>query len=479
MKPLYAALDLGTTTSRLVVYSGGSVKASYTLPSPLHVGGGRAWHSGEGLVETVRRLAAKAAEAGAGVLGVSIYRASIASWLPGAREPGRVSLWLDYWGRASAWRRARRRRLFRLLSRLPLLGRYASPLSPLPTLIEESRGGSGRRVWSVDALVAEALTGRYATEPVNASLLAAFNSLTGRPSSLYRLLGYRGEAPEVVMHDEEVGRAGGVTVAGLIADQQAALLGSGCLKGGCASLVMGTGFFAQAPVSPWRAASAGLRGPAIPVPCLATSTGYTACVEVMGPGMGLALREAAELAGGFEGLGEAARGGCPLRETGIAIPYAPGAPVEPWTPRALLHTGPRPRGGRGMLCPLIGGLVAGLAALMEAAAAVGGVARLRAVGGAARASWLLEAAARLSGVTVEAYPGFEASAAGAALLAGLSAGHLSLGDVRDFSPGEPSAVYEGEGSGGVLGDWLAVLRGGSEGLYDALPRLLERIESSL
>ena len=160
------------------------------------------------------------------------------------------------------------------------------------------------------------------------------------------------------------------------------------------------------------------------------------------------------------------------------LPYQPVAPREPWPPRLLLKPSPGVPGSRGMVCAMIAGLVAGLAAMLEEVTLLTGVRRFRAVGGAARASWLLEAAARLSGATIEALPEVDAGASGAALLSGLALGDWGLRDLRDFSPGEPEEVYEG-GSGGVLRDWLAVLSGSPEGLHDALPRLLERIESSL
>lgn len=477
MATAYAGLDLGTTGVRLIIYREGfEVEARYYASSPLRVEGASATHSGGALVEAARYFAEKAAGAGARLLGVSVYRASVATWLPGPSSVGRVGLWLDYAGRASSWSLYARSARFKLLSRLPLLARYASPLSPLPALIAESRRRPGWRVWSVDALVSEALTGRYASEPVNAALLAAFNALTGKPSRLYRLLGYSGEPPQVVMHDEELGRFKGASVAGLVADQQAAFIASGCLDGRCASLVMGTGFFAQAEANPLKALGSSL---AVPLPCLAVSTGYTTCVEALGPGMGATLSEAAALAGGYESLEEVARGGCFFRETGVMTPYQPGAPVKPWTPRKLLKPSPGSPTTRSIICAMIGGLVAGLAALMEEASRLADVKLFRAFGGAARASWLLEAAARLAGVTVEAYPGFEASAAGAALLAGLSRGIWGLEYIKDFTPGEPEAVYEGSGEGGVLEDWLAILRGEPSGLYEALPRLLERIESSL
>ncbi len=477
MQSLYAGLDIGTTSSRLLLFREDfTVEARFVTASPLELGLSGAFHNGSRLIELAHFLAGKAVGMGARGIGVAVYRASIASWLPGLEEIGVVTLWLDYSVRASAWRGAFERPLMRVISKLPLLRRYSSPLSPLPLLLVESSRRRGWRVWSADALIAEGITGRYVTEPVNAGLLGAFNPLTGKRSVLYRLLGYSGEAPSLVLHDEVIGEYEGVSIAGLVADQQAAFLGSGCLGGGCASLVLGTGFFAQAAANPWRAASSSL---AIPVPCLAASTGYTGCIEAMGPGLGVTLRDAAALAGGYEELEEIARGGCPFRETGIMLPYLPGAPVKPWPPRALLKPTPGPPGSRGLICAMIGGLIAGLSAVIEDVIRVTGIKRFRAVGGASRASWLLEAAARLSGATIEALHGVEAGALGAALLAGLALGDLSIRDVKQFTPGDTGATYEGDGLGGVLQDWIAVLKGEPASFYDALPRLLEKIESSL
>ncbi len=455
---LYAGLDVGTSRVKLVVYDEGfKAVSSYSLAAPLRLRPLEAEHDPWRLREAIATLLSKAEKLGVRAVGVSVYRGSVAAWLPGGEPATSVILWADYSKHSQAFRSLPLHT--RLLARAPLLGRLFEPGSPLPLAVALSREApAGARVWTVDALVAEWLSGKYVSEPVNAGTMGLLEPFRGRRLGVYRLVGVRGPQPGLALHDEPLARRGSMMVGPVIADQQASLIASGCMVDDCVKVDAGSGFFADIAARGIHAALKGL----VPLVALKTRSTHMACLEAMAPGVGLALEAY-------------------LRDMGLwpprlswrecldarpppAMAYMPSPRSGAWHPPAILGAGLR-----GAACSVAAGAALALAHVAWLAASASGNWRARVFGGAARLSAVVDAAAAASGVAMEVYGGVEASSLGAALLAAYAAGDVTLWDVvRGLSGSSPSRVARGgRPSRSMMEAWAEVLGGRLE----ALPEL--------
>ena len=432
MGDVAAGIDVGTSRVKLRVYDDkGRVSYSVSTPSPLRWSRGEALHDPKGLREILMGLLGAARRRGVEAVGVSLYRASVARWAPGGGASSPVVLWLDRRRHLEAWRRLPR--AARAAARVPPYDRVFSPYSPLPVMALLWRGaGPGERVWTVDALVHEWLGVGYVSEPTGAALTGLINPRGLRPIPLAaRLAGLSG-APvprigESILWDRPMG------VAAIVSDQQAGLLGTPCRTGGCVKLCLGTGFFADRPVS-----SLPLLPPRGLLPIvLYRYGGRTAYgLESLAPGAGLALEQLAGLVGGFEALNRLGPGDCGEWEGGLVLPYlgGPGAGVGP--DRVMILGAPGVRPGRALACSIVVGAAA--TAMLLLGLHGGGVRRLYLGGGAAGIPLLRRlVAASFPGETL--YCGENPAPRGAALLAGKAAG-------AELAPAECRSL--GRGSGG-------------------------------
>jgi glycerol kinase len=459
----YAAVDVGTTNIKLGVYDDGfNLKLLVRSEAPLKIRGRSIRHDGASLVLKVKFMVEKAYRSGARCVGLSVYRGSVASWSPGAAEPSDVYLWLD----AEAREKARSSLGFRarILSKAPLLSKLFGEMAPLPLLLWlASRRRGGSRVWSVDALLIESLTGSYASEPVNSGIMGALDPFTGRAVRLHRLAGFSGEDPEFVDHSFSASLAGsgGVSVGPVIGDQQASMIASGCLRLGCAKIDLGTGFFGDAELG-----LAGLASGLTPIiGFLDKGAGVMVrLLEAGVPGAGLALSAIAGVAGGFRALASLDPGRC----ASFSSPALLGYPSVRGAPAPLVHVSGAARADESIACSALLGAAftsAWLIARLGAREAV-------AVGGASRLVNALEAAAALTGASIRVYPGLEASLLGAARLAAYASGSIGFKDlieppaadyvhVKPRSP--PKRIVR------AVGRWLEeASRGCSECLREAL-----------
>jgi glycerol kinase len=302
-------------------------------------------------------------------------------------------------------------------------------------------------VTTSDTWLVHRLTGEFVTDAATASrsLLTDLDTAEWAPD-LIELFGLGGERfPRIAACDEIVGTTrafgGELPVAGLVVDQQAALLAEGCLDAGAAKCTFGTGAFLLANTGTtavrstaglttsvaWRAAGA--------TPYCVDGQVYTAASAVrwmrdlgfIGSAADLDTVAAAESDGTL----------CVPALAGLAAPW--------WRPVATaVLTGMTLSTGPGhLVLAVLQGIAAQVAALCDLVAADLGtpLTRLRADGGLTRSRTLMQAQADLAQMPVDIYPSAHATPLGAAALARLA---LNPGLTLREAVGEwrPAAVHE-------------------------------------
>ncbi len=441
---LVAGIDVGTTRIKLVLYDTGWEPVSvYKISAPLYYRGSRAVHDPHRLLEALKSMAGKAERLGSRLAGLSVYRASPLAWRN--REPlSDVILWLDREMRLQAYESLPL--AARLASRLPIVGQALSPRSPLPT-IAWLQARYNARAWTLDSFLLDAYSGEYATVASIASLSGAFNPYTlKRLNPLLRLAqADAGLTPRLTGETGVSLNLEGLRVRALIADQQAAVVGVGCLHGGCVKLSLGTGAFATLALDRRPPV---LTGELTPLVVALLDEKPVWGVEAMAPGLGIAVEEAVTAAGGFSLLKDVS-----LREC-----------MDEWA-GTLLLPGPVMRGEYSIIAtpglPGLRGRPAACGAVLSASMIAAGLVnrgalgerKVRAVGGLTRLQVVRDLIAEAAGRSIEYYPRLEASARGAAMLAAVGEGLLEPRDIDTLKPGEPVESSPGD-SGWQVEDWL-------------------------
>jgi glycerol kinase len=321
------------------------------------------------------------------------------------------------------------------------------------------RARDGRAVFgTVDAWMLYKLTGEHVTEPGNASrtLLLDISSGAWDPE----LLALFGDVPERSLPElrpscGELGRTRAdafhgfeVPVCGVAGDQQAALFGQRCLEPGLGKSTYGTGSFVLA--------NAGTSVPAAEEGLLATiawqigrSTTYAheAAIFVTGAAVqwlrdGLGIIAAADETEGLAGSLDANDGV-------YFVPALTGLGSPHWDPYArgtivgLTRGSGRAHLARAALEAIAYQTVDAVRAMDRTASEP--LAELRADGAATVNRWLMQFQADVLGIPVSVAEVSETTAFGAALLAGVGAGLLTLDQVRTI--GDERARYEPRLSG--------------------------------
>jgi glycerol kinase len=304
--------------------------------------------------------------------------------------------------------------------------------------------GSGLAFGTVDAWLVWKLTGgrEHATDVTNASrtMLLDLDTLDWS-DELLELFGVdRAMLPRLVRSSEVVGEADllGVTlpIAGMAGDQQAALFGHACFERGQAKATYGTGSFVLAHAGAERgSAPTGL------LETVAASGGYAlegavlasgAAIQWLRDGLGL-LSDSAEserLAQSVDSTG------------GVSfVPAFAGLGSPHWNPdaRGLISGITRGTTRAQLVRAALEGIAFQVADVLDLLP--GGVAVLRADGGASANGFLMQFQADLLGCAVEVAAERETTALGAAALAGRAVGLWPDDDaVRRLL--EPGAAYE-------------------------------------
>jgi glycerol kinase len=386
-----------------------------------------------------------------GAVGITNQRETVCTWDPETGEPlYRALVWQDRRtaARCDELREAGREPLVRERTGL-VLDPYFSG-TKVEWLLEHveglrERAESGRAVFgTVDSWLLFKLTGEHVTDPSNASRTLLFDIGRGTwDPDLCGLFGVPERAlPEVRPSCGELGtlRGGvlpghdGVPVAGVAGDQQAALFGQACLDTGLGKNTYGTGSFVllntgsapPPPASGLLATVAWGVGEKLTYALEAAIFVTGAAVQWLRDGLGVIERadETSALAASLEG-----------NDGVYFVPALTGLGSPYWDPYArgtivgLTRGSGRAHLARAALEAIAYQTVDAVRAMEEAGSEP--LAELKADGGATVNPWLMQFQADVLGVPVVLPEVAQTTALGAAYLAGVGAGLLTLDRVRD------------------------------------------------
>jgi glycerol kinase len=318
----------------------------------------------------------------------------------------------------------------------------------------------GGVVTTTDTWLVHRLCGAFVTDASTASrsLLISLDSVAW-DDELLSLFGLAGEElPEIVGCDQIIGSTDvfgpTIPVAGLIVDQQAALLAESCLAPGDAKCTFGTGAFllAQLGGNPARSASGLTTSVAWR---LRDQTSY--CVDGQVYTAASAVRWAVDLglvpaANQIDSVAADSSDGvlCVPALAGLAAPWWDSAATASFSGMSLSS-------GRGQVVrALIEGIAAQVAALADLVATDLGqpLTRLRVDGGLTQSAVLMQAQADLARIPVDVYPSLHATALGAAACARLAL-EPGLDVTAAVGTWTPDHTYEPEWSDERAADFLA------------------------
>ena len=323
-------------------------------------------------------------------------------------------------------------------------------------------------VTTTDTWLVHRLCGAFVTDTSTASrsLLMDLDDATWN-ADLLEVFGLADEAlPDLVDSDQIVGWTtafgpDAIPVAGLIVDQQAALLAENCLQAGAAKCTFGTGAFLLAQLGATAArSSAGLT----------TSIAWTLrgktdyCTDGQVYTAASAVRWAVDL-GLVPSADQLDAVSADDSDGVLCVPALAGLAAPWWDAQATASlTGMTLSSGRGQVVrALLEGIAAQVACLAELVARDLGqpLTRLRVDGGLTRSSVLMQAQADLARIPVEVYPSAHATALGAAACARLALdGALTPADV--VGAWTPERTYEPQWSDERAAEHLARWRAAAE-----------------
>lgn len=445
----FLAIDQGTSgTKAVVVDEGGQVVSiAEVAVRPEYLSGGGVEQDPEALFDSVVNAGRKAvAQAGVPVAAVALANQgeTVLAW---DRDTGRpltpAVVWQDRRAdsictpmSASADYIAQRTGL--------VLDPYFS--APKMAWIRANLTTAGV-VTTTDTWLVHRLCGAFVTDASTASrsLLLTLDTVAW-DADLLGLFGLTGEAlPEIVGCDEIVGSTDvfgpTIPVAGLIVDQQAALLAESCLAPGDAKCTFGTGAFLLAQLGANAARSTSGLTTSVAWR-LRNDTAY--CVDGQVYTAASAVRWAVDLglvptANQIDAVAADSSDGvvCVPALAGLAAPWWDSAASAAFSGMTLTS-------GRGQLVrALLEGIAAQVAALADLVATDLGqpLTRLRVDGGLTQSAVLMQAQADLARIPVDVYPSLHATALGAAACARLAL-DTSLDMTQAVGTWTPDHTYE-------------------------------------
>jgi glycerol kinase len=458
----FLAIDQGTSGTKAIVVdeAGQVVSIAEVTVRPAYSAGGAVEQDPEALFDSVVNAGRKAlAQAGVPVAAVALANQgeTVLAWDRGTGRPLTPAVvWQD--------RRAES---------------ICAPLSGSAELIAQRTGlvldpyfSAPKMAWiratmtkagvltTTDAWLVHRLCGAFVTDASTASRssLTSLDSVEWDPE-LVDLFGLSDEVlPEIVACDQIIGSTDvfgpTIPVAGLIVDQQAALLAENCLAAGDAKCTFGTGAFLLAQLGGMSARSTSGLTTSVAWR-LRDQTSY--CVDGQVYTAASAVRWAVDL-GLVSAPDEIDAASADSSDGVLCVPALAGLAAPWWdSAAAAAFTGMTLSSGRGQLVrALLEGIAAQVAALAELVATDLGqsLTRLRVDGGLTKSAVLMQAQADLAGIPVDVYPSLHATALGAAACARLAVdADLTVADA--VGTWTPDHTYEPEWSADRAGEFMA------------------------
>ncbi|MFP3173375.1 MAG: FGGY family carbohydrate kinase [Vulcanisaeta sp.] len=259
-------IDVGTTNVKLIIYSS-ELEPQYQEVINVPTLFPRSYYveqDANTLRGAFRHLINVARDRGVKFLGISTYRASTIAWDRSGNPLTNIVTWLDRRGLEII-----NRFPYNLLRRLPLMSSVLIPTSPVVQILwllrnrrdileRVSRGEA--YIGTLSSYLAYLVSGKYINDATNEALTGLWHpGRLERIGVVYDALKIPREVgPEVTDNVYEYGEIDGVRVGVLIADQQAAMIGEGCLTSGCGKVTNGTGSFVDVAIDKFRLAGDGL-----------------------------------------------------------------------------------------------------------------------------------------------------------------------------------------------------------------------------
>lgn len=463
------SIDQGTSgTKAVVVGHHGEILAISEQPvRPRYFSGGGVEQDPEALYDSVVRAGRNAislAKASIDVIALANQGESVLAWDPDSGKPlTDIIVWQD--------RRA--------ASICAELAEHEERIAQRTGLVLDSYFSAPKMAWlrrnlteegvvtTTDSWLIHRLTGEFVTDVTTASRSLLLDVDTGEWSpELARLFGLHGErTPEILACDVVAGATGVfggmIEVGGLIVDQQAALVGQGCLEPGDAKCTFGTGAFLLA-----NTGRAAVRSQAGLSASIAWSAGghTTYCLDGQVFTAASAVRWLEQLtfidsAAAMDDVAAASSEGvmCVPALAGLGAPWWRSDATASFTGMTLST------GSEHLVRAVLEGIAAQVAELTRHMAQELGapLRRLRVDGGLTQSRVLMEAVADLAQLPVEVYPSQHATPMGAAALARASVDHgLSLEDA--IVGWEPSQRFAPAWSTGEAEAFLGLWRQDAE-----------------
>jgi glycerol kinase len=463
------AIDQGTSgTKAIVVDEAGAVISLAEVPvRPEYLAQGGVEQDPRELLESVLaagRTAAAAADVAIDVVALANQGETVLAWDPESGEPLSAAIvWQDR--RAESVCAELSGKAGRIAERTGLV---LDPYFSAPKMAWLRRHvTSAGVVTTSDAWLVHQLTGEFVTDVTTASRSLVLDlDAVAWDEELLDLFGLAEEPlPRLVANDEIVGTTTAfgcdIPLAGLIVDQQSALLAEGCLTVGSAKCTFGTGAFLLANTG--TAATRSGHGLTTSV-AWRTRTGTQYCLDGQVYTAASAIRWIREL--GLIGSSRELDEVCAPDSDGVLfVPALAGLAAPWWRADALASfSGLSLATTRGALVrSVVEGIAAQVAELVRVFEADLGapIVSLRVDGGLTRSRVLMQAQADLLQVPVEVYPSAHATPLGAAAMARLALRpDLGLADV--LAPWVAAATFEPSWSADRAGDFLSRWRAAAE-----------------
>ena len=440
------SIDQGTSgTKAIVVDESGEVRSLVEIPiRPQYLNGGGVEQDPRELLESVLAAGREAVEA-AGVpieaVALANQGETVLAWDPATGEP---------LTRALVWQDSRSQEICdELVDSAALIsartGLVLDPYFSAPKMAWLRRHWSTEGVvTTTDAWLVHALTGEFAGDVTTASRSLLLDLDTGEwDGQLLELFGLQNEPlPRLVSCDEIVGTTrafgGDIPLAGLIVDQQSALLAQGCMDAGNAKCTFGTGAFLL--VNTGASAPRSANGLTTSI-AWRTREGTSYCLDGQVYTAASAVRWMMEL-GLISSSAEMDAVASDGDDGVLFVPALAGLGAPWWRSDALAcFTGLSLASTRGHLVrAVLEGVAAHVAELVTVMAADIGrpVTSLRVDGGLTKSRVLMQAQADLLQVPIEVYPTAHATPLGAASLArfALSSGGTLADCLWSWTPDE-------------------------------------------
>ncbi len=483
MKPILA-IDQGTTSSRTLLFDSSfqvltsaqkEISQHYPKPGWVEHDAEEIWQTQcETLKQVVTQSGLSAKEFGA--IGITNQRETVVAWDKNTgRALAKAIVWQDR-RTADICQGFRRRGLEASLRRKTglLFDPYFSATKMAWLLkhnpaVKAAAKAKTLALGTIDSWLLHRLTGgaQHATDVSNASRTALLNLRTlAWDSELLKLFGIPLESlPEVLASDHVFGVTDlpflkGVPICGMIGDQQSALFGHRCFSPGEAKNTYGTGCFLLRQIGD---------KPLAPPKGLLTTVAWQvqdqvayahegavmiggAAIQYLRDSLGL-IANAEE----SESLAQSLKG----NDGVYFVPAFAGLGTPHWDAEARgLLIGLTRGTGRAHIARAALEAIAYQSADLVQAFGKQGIRLLRTDGGASRNRFLMQFQADILGVTVEASEQPEMTALGAAMLAAVGAGLISLKQLRAMS--WPQLRYKPHGSAAqrkkVLAGWQAAVK---------------------